>query len=442
MGLLSTLLTVGGTIAGSFVGMPQVGAAIGGAIGGAVDQSHASSKATDAQVAAQAAAQAARERAAGQVTQIQAPYLNAGYSSVNALTGRLGLGGSPAAPGPPATANSNTSDPNYSTYADAFHPLPAGSPTGPAMASAPGGQPAPPSYSTYLAANPDLAAEAQKVTADGQFPSTQAYLQWHDQNYPTENRPSTADPSAAPQTNALTGAPATSAPASGVDPGTFGSTANPTAPAPYVAPKPFTFDLSNYTPSPAYQWQQDQARNSILASNSATGALRSGAALKELQDRAQNIAYGDFSNERTFAAGQNNTNNQNALTAYNTNQNAYIDSRDYLTGRSDTQTNNLFRLAGAGQTAGLIDSNAALGVGTGAAGAAVATGNAQATNALTQGTVGSNLATGLGGVISSNANALTGLFKPPNPGVVFDPSAVASGFGAAGNALPANAFAF
>lgn len=44
-------------------------------------------------------------------------------------------------------------------------------------------------YAQYLAANPDLQAEAQRVTADGEFPSVDAYLAWHAQQYPNEGRP-------------------------------------------------------------------------------------------------------------------------------------------------------------------------------------------------------------------------------------------------------------
>ncbi len=76
----------------------------------------------------------------------------------------------------------------------------------PTAAAASGGgavaAPAAPSFNSYLAANPDLAAEANRVVGnDPRFPDVASYLYWHQQNYPNENRPVTVDPTptAAPQ---------------------------------------------------------------------------------------------------------------------------------------------------------------------------------------------------------------------------------------------------
>lgn len=403
MGILSALLTVGGAIIGG-----PIGASIGGAIGGAVDQSTASNKASKDQERALQAAIAARQTAANQISTVQAPYAGFGAGAVNALGTRLGISPVasptpfPNAPGgaPPVAANGNALAPGSVGMG-------AAGPTVPIMPDATGFT----SGQDVLNLPSGVQTSGSQVAPD---PSTVV-------NYP----PALAAP---PPQNALSvngASPATPAyaVANGTDPGTFGDTTNPTQPGAYSAPKPFSYGLSDYTASPAYQYQQDQARKATLAAASVTGSLQSGAAMKALQDRAQNIAYGDYTGERGFANQLYNTNTTNALNAYTTNQNVYDNNRDYLTNRFDTQTGNLFKGVGVGQTAAGVISNADLNVANGNATSATAVGQAQAQNALSQGQIGSNLANGLVGPVS---NALSGLKLPggiPDPGLPPMPTA-------------------
>lgn len=387
-GFLSSLLSIGGTILGNAI-LPGVGGAIGGALGGALggasDQSSASSSAADAQVQAQRDAIAAREKAAAQVATLQAPYVQAGYTGLNALTSRLGLPGgavggavtaaqaagptgspapgnalSPSSPPPPVTVPASSTNALAPAAAAAGGYLTESMGTGGAPAATP---------LTGSTVDPPISATAPPPAATGPAPAT----------------PNALSPSTGPASGP------------GIDPGTYGNTANPTQPN----PGNFSYTLADYTASPAYQYQQDQARKATIAGASATGALQSGAAMKALQDRAQNIAYQDFTGERAFNAGQFNLNR-------NFDQSVYDDSRNYLTNRFDTQTGNLFKYTGMGEGATTAVGNADLGVGTGVAAADAAIGNAQAGNALQQGQIGSNLAGQVGGLASSFASNYTG----------------------------------
>lgn len=378
-GFLSTLLTLGGTIVGNMIA-PGIGGAIGGAlgsaVGGAVDQSGASKTAANDQVAAQQAAIAAREKAAAQVGVLQAPYVQAGYTGLNALTSRLGLPGG--------------------AVASAVDASRAAGPTGIPNALSPSSGPPP---VTVPYAGPNALSPAgtgptiEPTMATGGDPPGQPQPQTAIQPVAQPAQPTNAlQPSTGPASGA------------GIDPGTYGSTANPVAPT----PGRFSFTQGDYEATPAYQYQQDQARKATIAAASATGALQSGAAMKALQDRAQNIAYQDFTGERAFNANQFNLDR-------NFNQNVYADARNYLTSRFDTQTNNLFKYTGQGEGATTAVGNALVGAGTGVAAADAAIGNAQAGNALQQGQIGSNLAGQVGGLASSFAtNYLGGPGTPMN----------------------------
>ncbi len=80
--------------------------------------------------------------------------------------------------------------------------------------------------------------------------------------------------------------------------------------APEVAP--LDISLNSYQRSPGYDFQQSEAQRATLAGSAATGALRSGAAAKALQDRAQNIANLDYTNWRDYTTGQYNTDRSRA----------------------------------------------------------------------------------------------------------------------------------
>lgn len=178
-------------------------------------------------------------------------------------------------------------------------------------------------------------------------------------------------------------------------PGVFG---NVTSPA-WQTPQAFSYGLDQYRGSPAYQWQMDQGQKAVLASHAATGSLRSGAALKELQDRAQQMAYKDYGNERAFAYGQYGDDR-------NFGRGLYENDRNYLTNRYDTQTDNLFNYTQMGGNAVTGTANAATGVGNATADTALANGANRAGNAVAQGNIWSGVASDLGGIAK---NYLTGL---------------------------------
>lgn len=125
-----------------------------------------------------------------------------------------------------------------------------GLPAGQSTASTNGG------YDQYLAANPDIAAEARRVTADGEFPSVQAYLQWHDANYGGENRASYTNPAAS----------------------STGSTANGQS------------GLDSYLNSVNYNFTRNQGIDAVQQSAAARGLLKSGSTLKGLNNYGQNTA--------------------------------------------------------------------------------------------------------------------------------------------------------
>lgn len=158
----------------------------------------------------------------------------------------------------------------------------------------------------------------------------------------------------------------------------------------YQAPNisPLDVSLDKYQKAPDYEWQQTEARRGTLAGASATGALNSGAAAKALQDRAQQIAYGDYTNWRNYTTGQYNTDRStavqqaqfgynaladqnkftnsanidasqfgyNALSSQNNatnqyNQQNFNTDRAFGADQTQQQTNNVFALAGMGAAA-------------------------------------------------------------------------------------------
>lgn len=433
-GFLSSLLTIGGAIAGSFVGMPGVGASIGGAIGGAIDQSGASSTAAADQEAAQQQAIALRTAAANNIAGVQQPYTNLGISSANALTSRLGLG-APQIPIPTAPSGSVSVDangqpisPGVSTAAPVTSAANTGvnALTGAALgagAAIPNATTAPAPLGATTATTTASPTTIDPATG---LPAMSTAIQPTTTIDPNTGQPATTSMLAPPTTGSPTGtaadpsAVATGAPnpagvsatGASTDPGVFGNPANPTSPGTYSAPSPFSYTLADYQASPGYAYQQQQAAAATEASASATGALESGSAMKALQDRAQNIALGDFTQQQQFADQLYNQNTTNALNAYDTNYNAYNTDRNYLTGQFNTQTNNLFKGVSDGQTASGVVSNADLNVANGNATSATAGGAAAATNALTQGQIGSTAANGLvspvTGLVTNGVNYLTG----------------------------------
>lgn len=174
-----------------------------------------------------------------------------------------------------------------------------------------------------------------------------------------------------------------------------------------------------------------------MAGSAATGALRSGAAAKALQDRAQQIANTDYSNWRNYTTTQYNTdrnyaadqaqfgynalmsNNQftnaanqqnsqfgyNALTNQNNatnqyNQQGFNTDRAYTADQKQQTTNNLFSLSGLGASAA-GSANSAIG--------ANATNNSNAlfSNAASQGNAALASAGQVNNAIGTGINAFS-----------------------------------
>lgn len=308
--------------------------AIGSLIGGS-QQSKAAKKAAEIQAASEAAALAARKEAAAQVVSLQQPGVDAWGRGLNALTGRLGL---------------------PSQGVDSFN------------------------AKAYMDANPDVAARAQELAAQGDVigPGKQwsSAEDWAAYQYKNTGQ---AEGRAAPQGAGGVGSPTGTNSLTGT--AVFGNTADPGA---------FSYGVEDYKASPAYAYELDQGLKSALSHSSATGALQSGATLKALQDRGQQIAYKDFAGERAVARG------------------IYESDRGYLTDRNDRGTDDLFRYTGVGQSAVNTTSNALTGVGEAGASAALGTGEAKAGNALQQGNI-------WGGVANDIAGSIAGLIKPKAP---------------------------
>lgn len=290
------------------------GAAVAGAgasVYGANKASSSSQKATDQTLALNAAQ-------ASQARQDALPYTQAGYGAVNAITSRLGLGGQPAANAAPA-GGGMTADLRIA-------------------ADVAGGYYQPGAYvDGYGVIGPDSVSQAQAALNGGGSPPATA--------------PATAVTTAAPNINAITGAPS-GAPTA--DPGTYGSVANPTYTAPeYTAPDAFQFSGDDYKNSDAYKFQLERGTEAIRAKQAYMGALDSGDTGKELATFSQGLASQGYADERAFARTSYDSDRAFGRNTFDTDRSAdraiYTDNRDYLTGRSDTQTGNLFNLAQLGQ---------------------------------------------------------------------------------------------
>lgn len=248
-------------------------------------------------------------------------------------------------------------------------------------------------YSQYLKQNPDVAAAWEANKSDPKFGGDiNAFAADHYKTFgqkegralPNPEPSAVQPPAAEPARPGLVQTPAYQAPTLTQTPA-------------YEAPDVGNLDVSlgSYEKAPDYEFQQSEARRGTLAGAAATGALRSGAAAKALQDRAQQIAYGDYTNWRNYTTGQYNTDrsraDQNAQFGYNalTDQNRFKDSaaidastfgynaltnqnsqanqynqqnfntdRAYTADQKQQGTNNLFTLSGLGASATGANNNA------------------------------------------------------------------------------------
>lgn len=279
---------------GAIIGGAVIGA--GGAIGASAIGSHAQTKAaqtaaTTAQNTTDSNNQLFRETR-GQNIAIAAPFYNNGLAAGNALQSLL-LGDAPAAPAPAqsgALAGYQTS-PGYRDGALSGT-----------------------NWGGYLQANPDLAAEGRRVTADGEFPSLDAYAQWHYQNYGQNEGRQLAPASPMPGPT-----PATAAPAGGA-----------------------LDAFARFRGGTNYQWRYDQGLKSTESAYATRGALDSGAAEKAKISFGQNLASNELSNYMNLLAGQ---------------QQVGLSAGNAIMGVSTSAANNI---AGQNTNASNVAANAAL----------------------------------------------------------------------------------
>lgn len=308
----------------------------------------------------------------------------------------------------------------------------------------------------YLQQNPDVAKGFQQAKANGYRGNETTFADEHFEQYGKgegrvmpEVKPG-APAQDGPARPELVQTPAYQAPTLSQTPAYQAPTMErPDSPALDVS-------LGSYEKAPDYEWQQSEARRGTLAGAAATGSLRSGAAAKALQDRAQQIAYGDYTNWRNFTTGQYNTDRaradqnfnadrnaltQNAQFGYNalTDQNRFKDSaaidasqygfnaltqqnnqtnqyqqqafntdRAFTADQKQQGVNNLFTLAGNGVSA-TAGNNAAI--------SSTANNNTNAlfSNAATQGNAALATAGQTQGVIGQGVNALSSYLGSKDP---------------------------
>lgn len=345
--------------------MPVIAAAaigVAGTVYATSQQNKATNKAIDAQNAATQQQLALQQQQYDQTRADQTPYRQTGYAALDALAAQYGL-----------TPNANSGGPS------------AGYDVG-----------------AYIAQNPDVAARAQELQAAGEIgPNGQwkTAEEWVGQ-VQMPNAIAAGEQRAYPR--AAQAAPVQEARAPGSDP----MTAAPpsfTRPDQGSAPGSDQF-FGNYEESADYQFLRDKALKAVNNSFGARGVLRSGGAARELLKEASGLASLDKNN--WFS--RQNTLYQSALQQFNldranANQNFESDrgygtglwqnQRDYATGRQDQRTNDLFKLAGAGQSA------------------LTATQNAGASYAANSGNAAQNQASALAGLYgqqASNSSALAG----------------------------------
>lgn len=353
-------------------GAQAAGSIIGGVLG-----SNAADKAKDYQEGAAQQAQHARERSANQVQQLQAPGVAAYGAGLNALTARLGLPTQGVASAGPKQVIGGF-DPSY-----------------------------------YAQARPDVVAEFHRLSPNnlknnlGINPGDlNAFLNWHwnqSGQYEPDNAPNAATAeawraaaSAPPPQAAAEPAAAPQTPSNALN-GSFGNTEDPT----WTPPPAFSFDINDFKDNPAYKFALDQGSGQVMANASVTGALNSGAALKRLQDRGQQTAYGFYDDERDFAYGKYGDD-------WNRSRSTYESDRNYLTDRYDQETSDLFRYTGVGQTALNTTTNSINGLGAAESAGLENLGDVRAGAAIANGNIWGGVVNNLAGAAGSLISGMGG----------------------------------
>lgn len=432
--------------------LPFLPAIIGGVatVGAGVLAANSASKATDKALTAQNTSTqeslAAQKAALDRITGLQQPFINAGVGQLPGLANRVGTGApnfsapsyalpqSSAYPAPPPAPNANaglmdratgvpegslgTGKTGNGTFVD---PASAGPPSSAVPAPSAGAPPQAtgPDWDAYIAANPDVAAWIQAGHGDpnlgpSQTPEQAAAYHYYGAGPNDPNSGQTQGRAGPPMLAPSAGA--TTAPVQPSGPLNLGTAspvvANYTRPDQGSSPSASQFiDPSKFTTSPGFQFRLDQGLRNTNASFGAKGLLQSGAALQGFNDYAANSASQEYQNWFTqqqqlysdaanqFVSDRNNS-NQNFADDRSYGTNLAISNRDFANNQYNTQTQNMFQLAGIGAN----EANALTGAVTGnannqanlftnqgnnAANAANAQGS---TNAQLAGTIGSTVA--------------------------------------------------
>lgn len=331
---MPVIAAVGGFL-GTAAGAATASAAVG-ALGNAyvANQSKKGvNKAIDAQTAATQQQLALQQQQYDQTRADQQPYLQTGYAALDALARQYGLS--------PASASTGSSG-GYDVAA-------------------------------YIQQNPDVAARVQELQASGEIgPNGQwktgedwvGQVQLPNAIAAGEQRTYPKLPEQAPSATQSQ----------------WSEAMNATAPEFGPAPSSDAY-FGDYEETEDYQFLRDKALKALNNSFGARGVLRSGGAARELLKEASGLAALD----KNQWFNRQNTLYQSALQQYNLDRNygtgLWQNQRDYATNRQDTATNDLFRLAGAGQSALTATQNA-----------------------------GANYANNSGNVAQNNASALAGLY--------------------------------
>lgn len=375
----------------------------GGALIAGSQANDAAKSASDAQAATAQQQLALQQQQFAQTQANNAPFLNAGSAAAAAAGDRLGLNNGTA-----ATAGS-------------------------------------PDYAAYLAANPDVQAWA---SADGNPANDAQQAAFQYQNYgqtegralPTVATPGSPNPAVYGQQPTSVRPDAPAAPTYGPAP-SYGSAAIGGT----LGQAPSASDYlngANFTTDPGYEFTRSEALRAVNAQAAAPNGsgFFSGARGKALEDRAtqlanqtyndwysrQQTAYGDAASQYNTMAqtnlGQYNTDRATGLTQYNNDRNVlnsnyntdssaalaqYNTNRTYDTTQQQQATQNLFTLAGIGQTAAGAANTAGQNYATTSGNILQTNTNQQNTSAAAQAQNNGALATGLA---NSAGNAIQSLW--------------------------------
>lgn len=340
----------------------------------AKSQTKANNAANAAQQAAAQQQLAAQQANFNRIDEMHQPFVQGGVAGFDQLLSRLGVTSTAGQPSDARAAYAprapGQAQPTYGKTpmgGGMARPTPAEGGFDPAAAYVPG-QPSQPSQSAqgqdwaaYGAQNPDVAAEWGKLVQSGaaqQFGGDpNAYFQWHYQNHgQAEGRPAPVAPQQDPQAPQQPQGDAGMVPVGpdyqNAPPPTYARPSGPSAP-----------DLNgyfrNFEADPGYAFRRDEGLNGVNAAWAGRGKLRSGDAAKALATFNSGLAsqeYGNFFSrglqranldQNAFQFGANRSDGNFADDrSYGTN--LWQNQRDYATNRYDTQTSNLFDIAGIG----------------------------------------------------------------------------------------------